>query len=43
MELDYLPDFKGLVSVEFGPQTPIGGVGGSFPLLSLQEGLGGLK
>ena len=32
MEPNYLLDFKGLVSVAFGPQTPIGGCGrGDFP------------
>ena len=28
VELDYLLDFKGLVSPEFGPQTPTGGCEG---------------
>ena len=28
---DYLPNFKGLVSVRFRPHTPTGGCGGTFP------------
>ena len=35
VEPDYLPNFKGLVSAGFGPQTPTGGCRGDLPHHSL--------
>ena len=40
-ELDYLPNFKSIVSVRFQPQALTGGCGGTFPPVLSQGGLGG--
>ena len=42
VETNYIPDFRGLSSAEFGPHNLLGGVGGISPPLLSQGGIGGV-